>query len=115
MDLGLQGKVALVTGGASGIGAATVRLLASEGVSVAFADRNESAGLFLASELSQARRECHFISAELTKEEGCARAVTKTLEAFGALDILINNAGVNDGVGLEQSPVEFMSSLQKNL
>jgi NAD(P)-dependent dehydrogenase (short-subunit alcohol dehydrogenase family) len=71
--------------------------------------------LLLVSELNKARHECHFINAELTTEDGCARAVAKTLEAFSALDILVNNAGVNDAVGLEQSPAEFMSSLQKNL
>jgi len=117
MDLKLRKKVALVTGGAAGIGAAVVRLLAQEGVRVAFADRSQSAtaAAQLVSELSRSRHESLFIKTELTQEADCKRCVTKTLQAFGSLDILINNAGVNDAVGLEQSPKEFMESLQKNL
>lgn len=115
MDLGLEGKVALVTGGASGIGAATVRLLATEGARVAFADRNETGGAMLVSELNQSRLETLFVKADLTSEADGRHAVAETLKTFGALDILINNAGANDAIGLEQSPAEFTSSLQKNL
>jgi L-fucose dehydrogenase len=115
MDLGLKNKVALVTGGVSGIGAAAVRMLVSEGVRVAFADQNESAGAKLVGELSGPHNDSRYISADLTCEADCQRCVAETLSAFGGLDILINNAGVNDAVGLEQSPAEFMSSLQKNL
>jgi NAD(P)-dependent dehydrogenase (short-subunit alcohol dehydrogenase family) len=115
MDLGLKDKIALVTGGASGIGAAVVRMLAVEGVRVAFVDQNESAGAKLLGELSGAQNAARYITADLTREADCQRCVADTLRAFGGLDILINNAGVNDAVGLEQSPAEFMSSLQKNL
>jgi L-fucose dehydrogenase len=115
VDLGLKNKVALVTGGASGIGAAVVRLIAQEGARVVFADRNESAGLLLGSELSQSQRDCRYVHCDLTQEADCERCVRQTLTVFGSLDILVNNAGVNDAVGLEQSPAEFMASLQKNL
>ena len=107
MDLALKDKVALVTGGASGIGAATVRLLASEGARVMFADRD--LGPHAVDDLLR------FARVELTAEGDCRRCVDETVNAFGRLDILINNAGVNDGVGLDQSPSEFMASLQKNL
>ena len=115
MDLGLKQKVALVTGGASGIGAAAVRLLVNEGARVAFADQNQSAGEKLVSELAAAHHEARFIKADLTNEADCQRCVDETMGAFGALDILINNAGVNDAVPLESSPAEFQRSLQKNL
>jgi NAD(P)-dependent dehydrogenase (short-subunit alcohol dehydrogenase family) len=115
MDLGLRNKVALVTGGASGIGAAVVRLLAEEGARVAFVDRDEAAAAQLTRELELAGRESCFILADLTREEDCRRGVTETLHRFGALDILINNAGVNDAVGLERPPADFMASLQRNL
>jgi NAD(P)-dependent dehydrogenase (short-subunit alcohol dehydrogenase family) len=65
--------------------------------------------------LSAARHEARFIIADLTLEADCRRCVSETIGVFGGLDILINNAGVNDAVGLEQPPAEFMSSLQKNL
>lgn len=115
MDLGLRNKVALVTGGTSGIGAAVVRLLAEEGARVAFVGRNESAGAVLVSELSKAQRESWFVQADLTLEADCAHCVQQTLTMFGSLDIVINNAGVNDAIGLERSPAEFMASLQRNL
>ncbi|HWN94602.1 MAG TPA: SDR family oxidoreductase [Methylomirabilota bacterium] len=107
MDLGLKNKVVLVTGGASGIGAAAVRLLAGEGARVAFADRTDDS--------REGGEMARFISADLTREADCQRCVAETLREFGGLDILINNAGVNDAVGLEQPPAAFMGSLQKNL
>ncbi|HEY0548043.1 MAG TPA: SDR family oxidoreductase [Verrucomicrobiae bacterium] len=115
MDLGLRNKVALVTGGASGIGAAVVRMLISEGARVAFVDQNENAGAQICDELSASEHKPHFIKGDLTRETDCQRCVAETLNTLGGLDILINNAGVNDAVGLEASPDEFMSSLQKNL
>ena len=115
MDLGLKQKVAFVTGGASGIGAATVQLLGNEGARVAFADQNQSAGEKLLGELAAAHREAHFIKADLTAEADCQRCVQETIRVFGALDILINNAGMNDAVALDKSPSDFLHSLQKNL
>jgi L-fucose dehydrogenase len=113
MDLGLKNKIALVTGGASGIGAATVRLLVEEGARVSIVDRDEKAGRALAGELDSVS--AIFTCVDLTGEDHCRRAVSDTLDAFGGVDVLINNAGVNDGIGLEQTPAEFMQSLQRNL
>lgn len=115
MDLGLKNKVALVTGGASGIGEAVVRLLAAEGARVAIVDRDQARGDALAGELKRAGCQALFILANLTEESDCANAVRSTVQAFHQLDILINNAGVNDSVGLAASPAEFMTSLRKNL
>jgi NAD(P)-dependent dehydrogenase (short-subunit alcohol dehydrogenase family) len=115
MDLGLRNKVALVTGGASGIGAAVVRMLIREGTRVAFVDQNENAGAQLLDELSASQPKPHYIKGDLTRETDCERCVAETLSTWGGLDILINNAGVNDAVGLEGSPDEFLSSLRKNL
>jgi L-fucose dehydrogenase len=115
MDLKLRKKVALVTGGAAGIGAAIVRLLAEEGVRVAFADQNGAAGMALAGELRQAGRDVRFLRANLARESDCRRCVAQTIKTFGSLDLLINNAGLNDGVGLEQPPAHFIASLRRNL
>jgi len=112
MNLELDGRVALVTGGASGIGEATVRMLHAEGARVAFADRNAERGAALAAELGVHAR---FIETDLTVEADCRRAVEETVAAFGGLQILVNNAGVNDGVSLEHSPEDFTGSLRKNL
>jgi L-fucose dehydrogenase len=115
MDMRLEKKVALVTGGAAGIGAAIVRLLVQEGACVAFADQNEAAGKALAAELANAGGAIRFIKANLARDLDCRRCVVQTTESFGALDLLINNAGANDGIGLEESPAQFIASLQRNL
>jgi NAD(P)-dependent dehydrogenase (short-subunit alcohol dehydrogenase family) len=115
VDLGLKNKVALVTGGASGIGAAVVRLLVAEEACVVIADRDEAGGASLARELTAQGRRCQFVKCDLKLEPDCQRCVRQTVKAFGAIDVLVNNAGGNDLVGLEQSPAEFMASLQRNL
>ncbi|HAB18164.1 MAG TPA: SDR family oxidoreductase [Verrucomicrobiota bacterium] len=111
MNLGLQDRVVLVTGGAQGIGAATVRAFAEEGAKVVLVDRQVEAAAALAKE----RPAIHLIVGDLTEESLCTRAVNETVERFGQLDVLVNNAGVNDSVGLEASPAQFMASLRLNL
>src|SRR5262245_12212501 len=115
MKLDLEGKVALVTGGASGIGEAVVRLLAAEGSRAVLVDRNREKGQRLAVEICAAGHHARFIPGELTGETACRNCVEETLGEFGRLDALINNAGFNDSIGLERSPDEFMASLQRNL
>lgn len=115
MDLGLNAKVALVTGGASGIGEAVVRLFIAEGARVSIVDRDAARGLALATELSGSDSRAAFVHADLTRETDCQTAVEETTRAFGRLDIVVNNAGVNDSVGLDRPPAEFAASLQRNL
>ncbi len=113
MNLGLEGKVVLVTGGAKGIGAGIVRSFAKEGAKVSIADRNPDVAARLIDELEGGEATC--FSTELTDEEACRVAIEKTVAWGGGLDVLVHNAGVNDGVGLEASPDEFFGSLRKNL
>ncbi|QDT34182.1 L-fucose dehydrogenase [Thalassoglobus polymorphus] len=115
MDLKLQGKVALVTGGSKGIGLGIVRSLISEGVKVANVNRSEKEGRLLEQEYAKQGQDCVFIQGDLTDLAACKNAVEKTVERFGRIDILVNNAGVNDGVGLDEGPEAFMTSLQRNL
>lgn len=115
MDLGLQGKVALVTGGSKGIGLGIVRLLIAEGARVANVNRSEAEGKTLEQEYAAQGKDCMFIAGDLSDPEACRRAVEATLKRFGRLDILVNNAGVNDGVGLGDGVEAFVGSLRKNL
>jgi L-fucose dehydrogenase len=116
MDLQLNGKVILVTGGAKGIGAAIVRECGREGAIPVVVDNDVNAAKVLQSELQQAGEVCEFVQAELTAPEACATAVESTVNKLGRLDALVNNAGVNDGIGLEHgNPDTFVKSLERNL
>ena len=116
MDLRLKGKVVLVTGGAKGIGAAIVRGCCAEGAVPVIVDRDEKAGEELQAELRASRVETGLIIADLSAAEACASVVEGTIQKLGRLDTLVNNAGVNDGVGLEHgNPEKFMASLERNL
>ena len=92
----LEGKVAVITGGASGIGEATVRRFVEEGASVVIADLQEEAGRALQSELGASTR---FIRCNVTAEADVAAAVDLAVSEFGRLDIMFNNAGVVGAIG----------------
>lgn len=116
MDLGLKNKVVIVTGGAKGIGEGIVRVLAAEGAIPVIAGRSESDNLHLINELKQVGVDAFSIVAELTQPSECKKVVDETLKKFGRIEGLVNNAGVNDGVGLEHGSYErFVESLHKNL
>lgn len=112
MDLQLKNKVVLVTGGAKGIGAAIVQTLALEGAIPVIVDRDIEAGNALHEKVPGSQ----LIVSELLLAESCYAAVQKTIEKQGRLDALVNNAGVNDKVGLEHgSPEQYVESLSRNL
>lgn len=116
MDLRLSGKVVLVSGGAKGIGAAIIRGLAQEDATPVIVDRDAEASERLAAELKANGKNVAVITAELARSEDCRRAVEETVRRCGRLDALVNNAGVNDAVGLESgSPQKFVASLERNL
>ncbi|MCM3588272.1 SDR family oxidoreductase [Mesobacillus maritimus] len=90
----LQNKVAVITGGASGIGAATARLFVSEGAKVVLVDLNEEKGKSFEAELKALNAEALFIKANITSEQDVADLFKQTVEAFGKVDIVFNNAGI---------------------
>jgi L-fucose dehydrogenase len=116
MDLGLKDKVIIVTGGAAGIGAGITRACLDEGARVVVLSRlSENVRQFMA-EIEAAKEPCTLIEAQLDDTAQCEKAVTEVEHRFGAIDGLVNNAGVNDGVGLESGTVDrFIESLRKNL
>lgn len=114
MNLYLQDKVFIVTGGGSGIGAAISLGLADEGaIPVIFG--HSPLPDELARALDQRQAQSLFIEVELRDEDACRTAVAQVLTRFGRIDGLVNNAGVNDGVGLEAGRAGFVKSLEKNL
>ena len=116
MDLNLAGKVIVVTGGAKGIGEATVSGCAAEGAIPVIVDRDSEAAAKLQTGLLTSGAESQVIIAEISTPQACADAVEQVLAKFGRIDALVNNAGVNDKVGLEHgSPENFVASLSRNL
>jgi L-fucose dehydrogenase len=114
MDMGLQGKVVVVTGGGAGIGGAISTALAAEGaIPVIFARRAPDAD-FLAA-LTRASPRSGWILANLARDADCRAAVAETRARWGQVYGLVNNAGTNDGVDLSQGPEAFRASLDQNL
>ena len=112
MDLHLKDKVVLITGGAKGIGAAISRSVAAEGAIPVILDRDADACSRIHAEIPS----CEVIVTELSSADNSKKAVEQTIQRFGRLDALVNNAGVNDKVGLEHgSPEKYVESLQRNL
>ncbi len=95
MDLGLEGKVALVTGGSQGIGRATVLRLAREGASVVACARGQERLDEVAREVRSLGGKIHVVAADVSKVKGCQDLIDGSLQAFGRIDILVNNAGTS--------------------
>jgi L-fucose dehydrogenase len=116
MELHLKDKVIIVTGGAKGIGEAITRSLAREGAIPVIAGRSGEEGELLVKELEESGCKAYNITVELHEAGNCDKVIKGAYSRFGKIDGLINNAGVNDGVGLQSgSPDKFMASLQLNL
>ena len=116
MDLQLQDKVIVVTGGARGIGEGIVNVLAAEGAIPVIVGRTEAHNRATVDALEAAGHRAFQVVAELTRPDESEKAVRAVLDQFGRIDGLVNNAGENDGVGLESGTYErFMASLHKNV
>jgi L-fucose dehydrogenase len=116
MDLQLKNKVVIVTGGAKGIGEGIVRVLVAEGAIPVIVGRSEADNTKLVNEMLAAGGHAWQVVAELSDPDACKYAVQSIVEKFGRIEGLVNNAGVNDGVGLEHGNYEkFMASLHKNV
>jgi len=102
----LQDKVALITGGTSGIGAATARLFAREGAKIAITGRRNELGERVVSEIRSAGGDVIFIAADVARAEDCRRSIDETLAAYGRVDILFNNAGIVTQGTLEETSEE---------
>ena len=103
----LDGKVAFISGGARGMGAKEARLFAREGAKVAIGDVLEEDGRRVEAEINESGGDCLFLRLDVTSEANWQDAIAATVSRFGALHILVNNAGIG-GVGglVEDTPVE---------
>lgn len=116
MNLNLKDKIIIVTGGSSGIGEAITRQLAEEGAVPVIVTREMEPTVQLIKELKIGGRPSHGIFGELRKRSFCEKAIQETVHRYGRIDALVNNAGKNDSIGLEDgSPEQFEWSLVENL
>ena len=116
MDLNLSGKVFIVTGGAKGIGEAISIVLAEEGAHVAIVGRNMNDNLAAVEKIAASGGHARAFQAELSHADACRHVTSQIVEHYGQIDGLVNNAGANDGVGLENgSAGAFLESLGRNL
>ncbi len=116
MDLKLKNKVIIVTGGAKGIGEGISKILAAEGAIPVIIGHNEADNLKTVAEIEASGRQAFQVLAELSDPQECKKAIDAVIEKFSRIEGLVNNAGVNDGVGLEKGNYEdFMASLHKNM
>ncbi len=115
MDLRLKDKVIVVTGGGRGIGESIVRKLAEEGAIPCIIDLNEALANQVCDDLIHRGWECFVAVADLADPGQCGQAIEKIVAAYHTIDGLVNNAGVNDGVGLEKGDhAGFVRSLEVN-
>ena len=91
----LDGKVAIITGGASGMGAEECRIFAREGAKVVIADVSEDLGRQVEAEIAESGGDAVFMHLDVTSEDAWDAAVNATVERFGKVDILVNNAGIS--------------------
>jgi L-fucose dehydrogenase len=115
MNLELEQKVVLVTGGAKGIGEAITRAFAAEGAIVCILGRNPGEAAQLVAGLAAQGQKADAFQCEMTDEAAVKSAVTAILAKYRRIDCVVNNAGVNDGVGLRQPVADFRASLEKNI
>ena len=116
MDLNLTDKVIIVTGGAKGIGEAISKTLAAEGATVIIVGRSEDDNSKIIRSIIDAGGKADAVKAESTIPSECRKAVDFAIEKYNRIDGLVNNAGINDGIGLENGNYEnFIASLHRNL
>lgn len=112
MDLHLTDKVIIVTGGARGIGKAIAKALVDEGAYCIIVDKSSES----IKTIPESSHKTHFYKADLTSAEACKEVIDDIVVEFGRIDGIVNNAGNNDGIGLEKgSPEKFITSLNNNV
>lgn len=115
MDLGLRDKVVIVTGGTKGIGSGIVRSMAAEEAIVICVNRPGVEGPQLERELAEKGQRMEYVAAELTEVAECKRVIDHVVEKYGRIDVIVNNAGGNNQLGLDSDPEIFLKGMRDNL
>lgn len=116
MNLNLDHKIIIVSGGAKGIGNAIAKILAEENALPIIIGRNENDNKKAIHEILENGGKADFVTAELSQPDECKKAIDEIVKKYEKIDGIVNNAGVNDGIGLEKGSYEgFISSYHKNV
>ncbi|MEM6884231.1 MAG: SDR family oxidoreductase [Verrucomicrobiota bacterium] len=115
MNLELTDQIVIITGGSQGIGKAITRAFASEGAIPVMIVRNSDQAEELITEIEKAGQRADYVLAELTEDACIQAAIKNVLNKYARIDVVVNNAGVNDSVSLLNTPDEFSTSINKNL
>lgn len=116
MNLQLQHKIIIVSGGAKGIGAGITKVLAQEDALPVIIGRSEADNIALVNEITALGKQADYVTAELANPDECKKAISNIIAKHGTIHSLVNNAGENDGVGLQNGSYEaFMDSYHKNV
>lgn len=116
MNLHLDHKIIIISGGAKGIGNAIAKILAEENALPIIIGRNESDNKKAIQEILENGGKADFVTAELSQPDECKKAIEEVVKKYGKIEGIVNNAGVNDGVGLENGSYDgFVSSFHKNV
>ncbi|MBT8037703.1 MAG: SDR family oxidoreductase [Verrucomicrobiae bacterium] len=115
MNLELDNKVAIITGGAKGIGEGITRAFAAEGAVAVILGRNADEAQAIIDDLAAQGQRADAFHAEMTCENDIKTAVSAILSQYGRIDVIVNNAGGNDAVGLRATPDQFATSLERNV
>ena len=107
----LEGKVAIITGGARGMGASEAKLFAQEGAKVVICDLREEEGRQVEAEITKAGGEAMFLRMDVTQEQDWSDAVDRTVARFGKLDVLVNNAGISAGAFPDTDSIDGWDSM----
>ncbi len=102
----LEGKVALITGGARGMGAAEAKMFSREGAKVVICDVLEADGQQTEAEINETGGDAIFVKLDVTQQSEWDAAISRTVEQFGKLDIIVNNAGVASNLSIEETTIE---------
>lgn len=115
MDLKIKDKVFIISGGSKGIGESITRAIVAERGIPVIATHSKEATIRMSKELNNNAKKHHYVIGDLQDIENCKKVIDETVEKFGRIDGIVNNAGVNDGAGLESGPIAFRASIKKNL
>ncbi|MBV6880987.1 SDR family NAD(P)-dependent oxidoreductase [Epilithonimonas ginsengisoli] len=116
MNLNLDNKIIIVSGGTKGIGNAIAKILAEEKALPVIIGRNEIDNKNAIQEIIENGGKADYVTAELSQPDECKKAIEEVVKKYGKIDGIVNNAGVNDGVGLEKGSYEgFIESYHKNV